>query len=102
MRPKIFFLIWFIFLPLFLILIFDLFFGKYFFPNINETENIYIRHSIYHHTIKPNFNSELRWGKNLYTACSNNLGFKSKCNIKANKNFDLARLLTFNFCFPNT
>ena len=90
MRPKIFFLIWFIFLPLFLILIFDLFFGKYFFPNINETENIYIRHSIYHHTIKPNFNSELRWGKNLYTACSNNLGFKSKCNIKANKNFDLA------------
>ena len=90
MRPKIFFLIWFIFLPLFLILIFDLFFGKYFFPNINETENIYIRHSIYHHTIKPNFNSELRWGKNLYTAYSNNLGFKSKCNIKANKNFDLA------------
>ena len=83
MKPKIFFLTRYIFLPLFLILIFDLFFGKYFFPKINETENIYIRHSIYHHTIKPNFNSELRWGKNLYTACSNNLGFKSKCKAIA-------------------
>ena len=38
---------------------FDLFFGKYFFSNINETENMYTRHLIYHHTIKPNFNSKI-------------------------------------------
>ena len=92
MKPKIFFLIWFIFLPLFLILIFDLFFGKYFFPNIHETQSnfMYTRHPIYHHTIKPNFNSKLSWGNKFYTVCSNNLGFKSKCNLKTNKSFDLA------------
>jgi len=92
MKAKFFFFISFVFFPLFLVLIFDLFFGRYFFSsaNVNETENMYTRHPIYHHTIKPNFNLKQSSGKKVYAICSNNLGFKSECNLKTNKNFDLA------------
>ena len=44
----------------------------------------------YHHDLKANFNGQGWWGGKTYRICTDNNGFKSKCNSKQAKSFDFA------------
>ncbi len=72
--------------------IFDLFLGNYLYKNFLRI-NYFDRdtsmgepHHIYHHTIKKNYKTfSAGWGNRKLTFCSDNFGFRNKCDI-VNKN----------------
>ena len=89
-----------VFLFTFLLTLFiDFFFGKLILvkldPYLSKTDFygrlIRIDHKFYHHTFKTNVKYEKASSfKNYYTLCTDNHGFKYKCDKKREKNFDLA------------
>lgn len=84
----------------FLLLFIDFFFGNYILkklePYISKTEFyerlIRIDHPIYHHTLKENINYfKARGFEGYYSLCTDNHGFKYKCNEEIRgKKFDYA------------
>ena len=74
---------------LFIILI-DFLFGNLILKIIkNDEKKPYIKHEIYHHTLKKNFNDLAKWDIE-YHYCTDSNGFKSACNTIPTKVFDLA------------
>jgi hypothetical protein len=81
-------------------LLVDFFFGRFILNKLDgflQTTEFYerlirINHPVYHHTLSPNVDYKYANGINFtYRVCTNNHGFKSKCNLtKVDKNFDVA------------
>ncbi len=79
-------------------LIVDFFFGKYILKGLDkylQKTEFYERllrtdHPVFHHSFLPNVNYKLSKGfEGNYTICTNNYGFRSKCDEnKGSKNFD--------------
>jgi hypothetical protein len=90
-----------LFITFFILLIIDFFFGKLILnslePYLTKT-NFYERliridHKIYHHTLKENVNyKKARNFREYYTLCTDNHGFKYRCNKTRDKNFEFAFL----------
>jgi hypothetical protein len=87
-----------IFITFFISLLADFFFGKLILKSLNSyfaTTEFYGKimrtdHPIFHHTIIPNVNyNKARGFQGLFTLCTNNHGFVSKCNQTVSKNFDI-------------
>ncbi len=83
----------------FLTLIIDFFFGKLiidkldrFFAKTSFYERLIRKdHKFYHHKLKKNVKYEkARSFSGFFTLCTDNHGFKHKCNSKRNKNFKIA------------
>jgi hypothetical protein len=83
------------------LLVIDFFFGNLILKSIDPylvKSNFYERliridHKVYHHTLKKNVNySRARNFKDFYTLCTDNHGFKFKCNEIRDKNFEIAFL----------
>ncbi len=88
-----------ILITFFFSLIIDFFFGE---KILNKFDNFFsktqfyerlirIDHPIYHHTLRKN----VQYSNNVsfigtYKLCTNNHGFKSKCNLTENKNYEFA------------
>tara|TARA_B100001063_G_C16692964_1_gene518117 strand:+ start:122 stop:1243 length:1122 start_codon:yes stop_codon:yes gene_type:complete len=83
----------------FITLFIDFFFGKLILnkldPYLSKT-NFYgrlirIDHKFYHHTFKANvkYYKATSFFNKYYTLCTDNHGFKYKCGVKRNKNFDI-------------
>jgi hypothetical protein len=70
----------------------DFFLGSKILMTIRNSEPFRIQHSIYHHTLKPNYDGAGRWGDWTYKMCTNLHGFKDRCNAPANgsKSYDVA------------
>ena len=90
-----------IFITFALSLIIDFFFGKLILKKIDTflaNTNFYERlirqdHKFYHHTLKKNVKYEkARSFSGFFTLCTDNHGFKYKCEIKRDKNFEIAFL----------
>ena len=87
------------FISFFLTLVIDFFFGKIILnkldPYLSKT-NFYERlirkdHKIYHHTLKENSHyKKARSFSGYFTLCTDNHGFKYKCDTRRNKKFDIA------------
>lgn len=75
-----------------LFVVLDFFFGAKILSSIRKSEAFRIQHSTYHHTLKPNYDGQGRWGDWTYKMCTNLHGFKDKCNapINESKSFDVA------------
>lgn len=75
-----------------LFLTIDFLFGAKVLSIIRKSEPFRIQHSIYHHTLAPNYDGVGRWGDWTYKMCTNLHGFKDRCNAPANegKSFDVA------------
>lgn len=70
----------------------DILVGDKVLSSIRQSEPFRIQHSVYHHTLKPNFDGVGRWGDWSYRMCTNFHGFKDRCDNKSgpDKAFDLA------------
>ena len=88
-----------ILITIFLILVIDFFFGN---KILNKFDNYFtksqfyerlirIDHPVYHHTLRENvfYNNNVSF-EGTYILCTNNHGFKSKCDKTDNKNFKFA------------
>lgn len=75
-----------------LFLTLDFFFGARILTAIRKSEPFRIQHSIYHHTLTPNYHGVGRWGDWTYKMCTNLHGFKDRCDAPANesKSYDVA------------
>jgi hypothetical protein len=87
-----------IFISFFISLLIDFFFGKLILKSLDgyfATTEFYGKimrtdHPVFHHTIIPNVNyKKARGFQGMFTLCTNNHGFVSKCNEKVGKNFDI-------------
>ena len=77
-------------ISLFFIILIDFLFGNLILKIIkNDEKKPYIKHEIYHHTLKKNFNDLAKWDIE-YHYCTDSNGFKSACNTIPTKIFDLA------------
>jgi hypothetical protein len=93
---KIFFIF---FLTIILLLVLDFFLGNFILKNLdnyfNKTqfyERLFrIDHKIYHHDLKPNTFYKLSKSFNggYFNFCTDNNGFRSKCLVENDKNFDI-------------
>ena len=79
-------------ITVFLLLVIDITIGDKVLSSIRKSEPFRIQHSIYHHTLKPNFDGTGRWGDWNYRVCINAHGFKDRCDkaSSTDKTFDLA------------
>jgi hypothetical protein len=79
-------------ITIFLFITIDILIGDRVLSSIRGSEPFRIQHSIYHHTLKPNFDGVGRWGDWSYRLCTNSHGFKDRCDKKSgpDKAFDLA------------
>jgi hypothetical protein len=70
----------------------DIVFGAWVISLIRPTEQFRVRHSVYHHSLKPNFDGIGSWGTWTYRVCTNPHGFKDACGSKqpSTKKFDIA------------
>lgn len=70
----------------------DLVLGAWILSLIRPIEQFRVRHPIYHHSLKPNFDGIGSWGTWTYRVCTNPHGFKDTCGSKnpPTKQFDVA------------
>jgi hypothetical protein len=75
-----------------LFLLVDVCFGAWVIALVRPSEPFRVRHPVYHHTLKPNYDGLGRWGTWSYRICTNGEGFKTSCEQKhSTKNeFDVA------------
>ena len=75
-----------------LFLLVDVCFGAWVIALVRPSEPFRVRHPVYHHTLKPNYDGLGRWGTWSYRICTNGEGFKTSCEQKhsAKKEFDVA------------
>lgn len=84
------YLIFFLFIPVFITLTLDYFFG-YFFEKKNPEKEYRVFHPIYHHALKPNFNSDkAKYLDITYEICTDSRGFRFDCESKELKKYDVA------------
>jgi len=87
----------FFFITILTFFLFDFLIGNYVYKKILRKNYFDVdtgmgeQHPIYHHGLKKNYNtSTAGWGKKKFSFCSDNYGFRNKCNLKYNsKNFDI-------------
>ena len=80
---------------LLLFVLVDVFFGAWIMSLVRPTDTFRVRHPIYHHTLKPNFDGIGYWGTWTYRVCTDANGFKTHCQKKNKSNskvFDVAFL----------
>ena len=77
-----------------LFILIDVFLGAWVMSLVRPADLFRIRHPIYHHSLKPNFDGIGRWGTWTHRICTDTNGFKSSCDQKrtATKHYDLAFL----------
>ena len=75
-----------------LFLLVDVCFGAWVIALVRPSEPFRVRHPVYHHTLKPNYDGLGRWGTWSYRICTNGEGFKTSCEQKhsTKKEFDVA------------
>ena len=71
---------------IFFVTIVFLFFIEYFF----KLDHLRISHKIFDHTFAPNKVFNDRWGEFRYKICTDDNGFRIKCDGNSYKNFDIA------------
>ena len=81
-------------LTIVLFLLIDLLLGTWVISLIRPSEPFRVRHPVYHHTLKPNYDGLGHWGTWSYRICTNAEGFKTSCEQKNSpkKQFDVAFL----------
>jgi len=81
-------------ITLFLFVLIDVFFGAWVMSLVRPTDIFRVRHPIYHHSLKPNFDGIGHWGTWTYPICTDANGFKTHCHQKktSSKVFDVAFL----------
>ena len=72
---------------IFFVTIVFLFFIEYFF----KLDHLRISHKIFDHTFAPNKVFFYQWGGVRYKICTDNNGFRIKCDGNSYKNFDIAK-----------
>jgi len=80
---------------LLLFVLVDVFFGAWVMSLVRPTDTFRVRHPIYHHSLKPNFDGIGYWGTWTYRICTDANGFKTHCEKKNKtdlKVFDIAFL----------
>jgi len=77
-----------------LFLLVDVILGAWVISLVRPSEPFRVRHPVYHHTLKPNYDGLGRWGTWSYRICTNGEGFKTSCAQKnsTKKEFDVAFL----------
>ena len=77
-----------------LFLLVDVFLGAWVISLVRPSEPFRVRHPVYHHTLKPNYDGLGRWGTWSYRICTSGEGFKTSCAQKnsTKKEFDVAFL----------
>lgn len=77
---------------IFLFLLIDLTLGAWVMSLVRPSEPFRVRHPVYHHTLKPNYDGLGRWGNWSYRICTNADGFKDRCGASptSSKTFDIA------------
>ena len=77
-----------------LFLLVDVILGAWVISLVRPSEPFRVRHPVYHHTLKPNYDGLGRWGTWSYRICTNGEGFKTSCAQKNSpkKEFDVAFL----------
>ncbi len=77
-----------------LFLLVDVILGAWVISLVRPSEPFRVRHPVYHHTLKPNYDGLGRWGTWSYRICTNGEGFKTSCAQKNSlkKEFDIAFL----------
>ncbi len=75
-----------------LFLLVDVVLGAWVISLVRPSEPFRVRHPVYHHTLKPNYDGLGRWGTWSYRICTNAEGFKTNCVQKNSpqKKFDVA------------
>jgi len=87
----------FFFMLFFIFFILDLLVGNYVYKKILRKNyfdvdlNMGEQHPVYNHGLKKNYNTNSAgWGKKRFSFCTDNYGFRNKCNFNENsKNFDI-------------
>jgi hypothetical protein len=80
---------------LLLFVLVDVFFGAWVMSLVRPSDTFRVRHPIYHHSLKPNFDGIGYWGSWTYRVCTDANGFKTQCEKKNKANpkvFDIAFL----------
>ena len=79
-------------LTIFLFLLVDVCLGAWVMSLVRPSEQFRVRHPVYHHTLKPNYEGLGYWGTWSYPICTNAEGFKTSCEQKnqTKKEFDIA------------
>ncbi len=75
-----------------LFLLVDIILGAWVISLVRPSEPFRVRHPVYHHTLKPNYDGLGHWGNWSYRICTNPEGFKTSCVQKnsSKKEFDVA------------